>query len=69
LLAIDALGDRSITLRYSFADAEIALGRDFVGKQQFLDELAAFRVAVVREGSQVRIRIMAEAFSEKSQPF
>jgi hypothetical protein len=69
LLAVDILGDRLITIRYSFADVEISLGRDFPGRQQFLDDLAALRVALVRDGPQVRIRIIAEPFTEKSETF
>ncbi len=69
LLVIDSLGDRLITVRYSFADVEVSLGRDFSGKRQFLDDLASFRVALVREGPQLRLRIVAEPFVDKSVEF
>jgi hypothetical protein len=69
LLSIDVLGDRLITLHYSFADVEISLGRDFAGKNQFLDDFANFRVSAIRESSQLRLQILAETDSEKTQLF
>ncbi len=69
LLVIDALGDRLVTLRYSFVEVEISLGRDFCGKHLFLDDLAGFRVALVREGPDLRLRLVAEPFGDKSVEF
>jgi hypothetical protein len=66
LMCIDLMGDYLLTLRYSFADVEISLGREFAGRGQFLDDLANFRVARVRESRQVKIRILTEPASEKT---
>jgi hypothetical protein len=67
LLCIDLLGDCLITLRYSFADVQISLGRDFVGRGQFVDELANFRVSRVRESRQLKIRVLTEQNSDKTE--
>jgi hypothetical protein len=56
-----------ITLRYSYADVEISLGRDFPGKTQFLDDLANFRVSLVRESRHLKMRIRTEGNSEKNE--
>lgn len=69
LLAIDVLGDRLFAIRYSFADVELSLGRNFAAKSQFLDDLANFRVATVREGKHLRISIAVEQNSEKTEKF
>jgi hypothetical protein len=69
LLCIDLLGDRLITLHYSFADVEISVGRDFRGRNQFIDDLANFRVSAIRESPNVRIRIITEPSSEKTELF
>ena len=69
LLCIDLLGDCLITLRYSIADVEISLGKDFPGRGQFVDDLANFRVASVRESRHVKIRVVTEQSSEKTQIF
>lgn len=69
LLCIDLLGDCLITLRYSFADVEISLGKEFRGRDQFIDDLANFRVAVVRESRDVKIRVASEQHSEKTELF
>jgi hypothetical protein len=69
LTCIDLLGDYLLTLRYSFADVEISLGREFAGRGQFLDDLANFRVARVRESRQIKIRIVTEPASEKSDVY
>jgi hypothetical protein len=66
LLCVDVLGDCLIILRYSFADVEISLSRDFPGRNQFIDDLANFRVSLVRESRQVKIRVVTEQNSEKS---
>jgi hypothetical protein len=66
LMSIDLLGDYLLTLRYSFADVEISLGKEFAGRGQFFDDLANFRVASVRESRQVKIRILTEPASEKT---
>ena len=68
LLSIDVLGDRLFTIRYSFADVELSIGKDFAGKRQ-LDDLANFRVATIREGKQLRISISLEQNSEKTEKF
>jgi hypothetical protein len=67
LSCVDLLGDCLVTLRYSFADVEISLGRDFPGRQQFIDDLANFRVSLVRESRQLKIRILTEQSSEKTE--
>jgi len=69
LLCIDLLGDCLVTLRYTFADVEITLGRDFPGRGQFLDDLANFRVARVKESRQVTVRVLTEPASEKTEPY
>jgi hypothetical protein len=69
LTCIDLLGDYLLTLRYSFADVEISLGREFAGRGQFLDDLANFRVARIRESRQVKIRILTEPASEKTETY
>jgi hypothetical protein len=69
LQCIDTYGDRLITLRYTFADVELTLARDFAARRQFLDELANFRVASVRACNQIGIRILMEAVSEKPELF
>ena len=69
LLSIEVLGDRLFTIRYSFADVELSIGKDFAGKRQFLDDLANFRVATIREGKQLRISISLEQNSEKTEKF
>jgi hypothetical protein len=67
LSCVDLLGDCLITLRYSFADVEISLGKDFPGRSQFIDDLANFRVSLIRESRQVKIRILSEQYSEKTE--
>jgi hypothetical protein len=69
LLCIDLLGDRLITLRYSFADVEISIGRDFTGRVQFIDDLANFRVSAIRESRTVKMRIVTEPYSEKTEVY
>jgi hypothetical protein len=69
LLSIDLLGDCLLVLHYSFADVEISLGREFAGRAQFLDDLANFRVARLRESREVRIRIVTEPASEKTDVY
>lgn len=68
LLSIDVLGDRLFAIRYSFADVELSMGRDFAGKK-FLDDLANFRVATIREGKHLKISIALEQNSEKTEKF
>lgn len=69
LLCIDMLGDCLITLRYSFADVEISLGRDFPGRNQLIDDLANFRVSLIRDSRHLKIRIVTEPSSEKSEVY
>jgi hypothetical protein len=69
LLCIDLLGDRLITLRYSFADVEISIGRDFPARTQFIDDLANFRVSAIRESRAVKMRVIAEPYSEKTEVY
>jgi hypothetical protein len=69
LLCIDLLGDCLVTLRYTFADVEISLGRDFPGRGQFLDDLANFRVARVKESRQIKVRVLTEPASEKTEVY
>jgi hypothetical protein len=58
-----------ITLRYSFADVEMSLGRDFPGRNQFIEDLANFRVSLVRDSRHVKIRVVTEQTSEKSEVY
>lgn len=67
LLCIDLLGDCLLTLRYTFADVEISLGKEFPGRGQFFDDLANFRVARVKESRQVKVRVLTEPASEKTE--
>ena len=67
LWCVDLLGDCLITLRYSYADVEISLGRDFPARSQFLDDLANFRVSLVRESRHLKMRIRTEGNSDKSE--
>ena len=69
LQAIDTFGQQLITLRYSFADVQLALAHNFPDFGQFLDDLVNNRVAVVRETSAVRITIQSEASLEKTEIF
>ena len=69
LLCIDLLGDCLITLRYSFADVEISLGRDFLGRHQFVDDLANFRVSLVRDSRHLKIRVLTEQTAERSEVY
>ena len=69
LQCIDTVGEKSIILRYTFADVELTLGRSFTARQQLLEELANFRVALIRAGDQIGIRILMEPLSERSEPF
>jgi hypothetical protein len=47
-------------LRYAFADVELTLGSDFLGQRQLIEELSNFRVALIREGTHISIRILIE---------
>jgi hypothetical protein len=69
LQCIDTYGEKSITLRYTFADVELTLGRDFAARRQLLEEFANFRVALVRAGNQIGIRILMDSLSEKPEVF
>jgi hypothetical protein len=69
LLSVDAIGERFIVLHYSWAEVELSLGRDFPGKHQFQDDLVNFRVALLREGEHLRLRLKSEPFSEKTEEF
>jgi hypothetical protein len=69
LQMIDTREDRLIILRYSFADVELTLSRNFCGKRQFLDDLANFRVSIVRETALMKIRILLEPPTDKTEGF
>ena len=69
LQTVDTFGQQLITLRYTFADVQLALAHDFPDFGQFLDDLINNRVAVVRETSAVRITIQSEPFLEKPEIF
>jgi hypothetical protein len=69
LQMIDVLDDQHILLRYAFADVELITSRAFPAKRQFLDDLANFRVATVRETNQMRVRISLEPPTEKPESF
>jgi hypothetical protein len=69
LLCIDLLGDCLVTLRYSFADVEISLDRDFPGRSQFIDDLSNFRVSVVRESRHLKMRVLTEPSSDKTDVY
>ena len=69
LLCIDLLGDRLLTIRYTFADVEISIGRDFCDCAQFIDDLANFRVSAIRESRNLKIRVVTEQYSEKTEVY
>jgi hypothetical protein len=69
LQTIDTFGQQLITLRYTFADVQLALAHNFPDFAQFLDDLVNNRVAVVRETCAVRITIQSEPSLEKSEIF
>jgi hypothetical protein len=68
LQMIDVLDDQRILLRYAFADVELVTNRTFT-RRQFLDDLANFRVATVRETNQMKVRISLEPPTEKPESF
>jgi hypothetical protein len=69
LQSIDSYGDNLITLRYAFADVELSIKGDFPGRRSLIEEFSNFRVALVREGKQIDIRILMEPPSEKPEVF
>jgi len=69
LQMIDTVDEHRILLRYAFADVELVTNRSFTGKRQFLDDLANFRVATIRETNQMKIRISLETATEKPESF
>jgi hypothetical protein len=69
LQSIDTYGEQSIILRYTFADVELSLGRAFTARRQLLEELAHFRVALIRTGEQIGIRILMEPLSDRPEVF
>ena len=69
LMSIDVIGERSIILRYSMFDVEMSLSKDFPSKGQFLDDFSNFRLAALREGRYLKMRILMEPNSEKSELF
>lgn len=69
LLCIDLAGDRTVTLRYSFAEVELVLAKNFPALNQFMEDLANFRVSLIRESRMVKMRIISEANSEKPDLF
>ncbi|HEX3445609.1 MAG TPA: hypothetical protein VHS80_12920 [Chthoniobacterales bacterium] len=69
LQSIDTYGEKSIILRYSFADVELDLGPAFTARRQLLEDLANFRVALIRTGAQIGIRILMEPLSERPELF
>ena len=69
LLCLDLLGDRIIAVQYSFAQVELSITRDFPGRNQFIDDLSNFRVALVRESRYLGMRISSEPYGEKTEIF
>jgi hypothetical protein len=69
LLCVDLSGDRVITLRYSFTDIEIFMAKNFPAPNQFIEDLANFRVSVVRESRLIKMRIISEPYTEKPEVF
>jgi len=69
LQMIDTLDEHRILLRYAFADVELITTRTFSAKRQFLDDLANFRVATIRETSQMKVRILLEPPTDKTESF
>lgn len=69
LQSIDTYGEKSIILRYTFADVELDLGPAFTARRQLLEDLANFRVALIRTGDQIAIRILMEPLSERPELF
>jgi hypothetical protein len=69
LQSIDTYGEKLITLRYTFADVELSLSGDFPGCRLLIEEFSNFRVALVREGKEIGVRILMEPASEKPEIF
>ena len=69
LQMIDTLDEHRILLRYAFADVELVTTRTFTAKRQFLDDLANFRVATIRETNQMKVRISLEPPTDKTETF
>lgn len=66
---IDTLDEHRILLRYAFADVELITNRTFTAKRQFLDDLANFRVATIRETNQMKVKISLEPPTDKTESF
>jgi hypothetical protein len=69
LQSIDTYSEKLITLRYTFADVELSLNGDFPGRRLLIEEFSNFRVALVREGKEIGIRILMEPAPEKPEIF
>lgn len=69
LQCIDTYGERLAVLRYTFADVELTFGSDFPGRRQLIEELSNFRVALIRGGTPISMRILMETRSVKRQLF
>jgi hypothetical protein len=69
LLTLDTLGEHLITLRYTFAEVAIVLGRDFVGAPGLLEDLSGFRVAHLRESRALRLQIRCDPWEERMERF
>jgi hypothetical protein len=69
LLSIDTLGEQTIALRYTHADVFLSLGRTFAGRNQLLDDLTNFRVALLRASPALRMEIRTDAVEERPERF
>ena len=69
LISIDTLGTQLITLRYAHAEVGISLARSFAIRDQLLDDLSNFRVALLRSSPAVRLEIRVDAPEERPEVF
>ena len=69
LLSIDTLGEQFITLRYTHADVTLSLERGFVHRDQFVDDLSNFRVALLRSSPALRLEIRTDGTEERPERF
>jgi hypothetical protein len=69
LISIDTLGMQIITLRYAQADVTISLARGFANRNQLLDDLTNFRVALLRSSPALCLEIRTDAAEVRPEVF
>jgi hypothetical protein len=69
LVSIDTLGEQIITLRYTHADVALSLGRGFAIRNQLLEDVANFRVAVLRTTPSLHLEIRTDVAEERPERF